>query len=713
MTYDWSSQVVLITGGAGFIGSSLARSLLEQGARVICLDVDPTFERLSELKNHPRLRLAVGDVRTGALVDELVGEATVVAHMASVVGVHRYIDNPSEVLDVSIIGGRNILLACLKQQKPVLVASTSEVYGANPTTLHEESVRLYGSVEKQRWCYATAKGAVDQYAMALQQRGLQFGIVRYFNVYGPTADEPGKGRVISSFVGALRDGRPLPLVDGGAAIRCFCYIDDAVEATLAFLHQIGNNARVAGKVVNIGRAEPVTMRELAEQLVDLAQHEPGCVDVPGESHFGVGFEEIPRRIPDVTRMHDLLGCAAQTSLEDGLRRVLEYWKLLKKASPVARPKIPHTRPHLEPDFDLLMEISEVLHSGQLTNHGPRVRQLEAEVGLFLGEVPTLVTTSGSTALDLAFSALGQMTGTAVLPAFTYVATLNAVVRAGLRPIYCDVDPETWTLSADRLSELLESRSDIACVVPVNVFGVPADLEGICSSASRAGVPVVYDNAHGFGTEVNGQRYVDGPTVTTFSFHATKVLAAGEAGALVSRDDTILKRAAQARNHGTSPNSADWRPGLNGKLSEVQAAIALHELGRIDGLLARRRRYYSHLVDAFNGLGASHCVVQHVPSTVRSNGQNLAVRFPWLKREGHGDVISAFSAAGVGTRAYFSPMLHRLAGDSDRSEHTDLPVTERLEDQLMCLPLHSQMTDAELTAIKEAVAKVAQRFGPGR
>jgi len=709
MQHDWTKQAVLITGGAGFIGSSLARCLVERGARVVCLDVDPSFERLRDLKDHPRLDCVVGDVRDQKLVDSLVANATAIAHMASVVGVHRYLDDPAEVLDVSIIGGRNILRACAEHGKPVLVASTSEVYGANPTKLHEQSARLYGPVEKQRWSYATAKGAVDQYAMALRGRGLQFGIVRYFNVYGPTADEPGKGRVVSSFVGAIRDGRPLPLVDGGNAIRCFCYIDDAVRATLAFLGQIGQNPQVTGKVINVGRAEPVTMRMLAERMVDLAHHQPGTVDVSGSNHFGVGFEEIPRRIPDLDRMHTLLGCTAETSLQDGLQRVLRHWDLLRSPSPVAPTQIPHIRPHLEPSFDLLLEISEVLHSGQLTNHGPRVRRLEAEVSRFLGSVPTLATTSGSTALDLAFGALSPLVGTAVLPAFTYVATLNAVVRAGLQPIFCDIDLASWTLSADHLKELMASRSDIACIVPVNVFGVPPDLSTICSLAGNASIPVIYDNAHGFGTEVDGRRYHEGPTVSTMSFHATKVFAAGEAGALLTRDGGLLKRAAQVRNHGTASESPDWLPGLNGKLSEVQAVIALHELGRMDDVLAKRRRYYDRLVSAFRNLGPSKCEVQHIPAGVRPNGQNLAVRFPWLQRERHDEVISAFGSAGVGTRAYFSPMLHRLAPDSAGSG--SLQNTECLEEQLLCLPLHSRMSEVELGAIEQAVADIVQRFGP--
>ena len=709
MEIDWSSQAVLVTGGAGFIGSTIARSLLDRGAQVTCLDIDAGFERLSDLKEHPRLRLTVGDVRDDPLVEQLVRSASLVAHMASVVGVHRYIEDPLLVLDVSIMGGRNVLRQCLASDTPVLVASTSEVYGVNATRLHEDSARVHGSVETQRWCYATAKATVDQYAMAMRDRGLRFGIVRYFNVYGPTADAPGEGRVVSSFLGSIRDGLPLPLVDGGDAVRCFCYVDDAVDATVAFLAHLVSDGPAVGKVINVGRDEPVTMRELAERLVDLSAHAPGCVEVSGQKHFGVGFEEVQRRVPELTRMRELLGCAAQTSLDVGLERVLEHWNLLRSARavpPTPPPVIPNIRPHLEPDFPLLMEIGDVLHSGLLTNHGPRAGRLQERIGSFLGGVPTLVTTSGSTALEIALTALGPLHGSAVLPAFTYVATLNAVVRAGLRPVFCDVDRETWTLSPRHLRELLASRDDASLVLPVNVFGVPPDLAQICRLAAEAGAPVVYDNAHGFGTEVGDHRYVEGPAITTFSFHATKVLATGEAGALATRDEELLARATKTRNHGLLSNSVDWVPGLNGKLTEVQAAIALHELGRVEDVLAARRRYHRRLVDSLGALGSSVCVVQRVPAGVRTNGQNLAVRFPWLRRERHAEFISAMASHGIGARAYFSPMLHRLVDDPSRCA---LPETEALEHELLCLPLHSCMTEGELATIERGVAGAVEQF----
>ena len=216
----------------------------------------------------------------------------------------------------------------MKWERPVLLASTSETYGKNSSILSEDSDRIYGSASNHRWSYAVSKAAGEHYAYALGELGLGFAIARYFNVYGPGLDTPGSGRVVSRFLGCIRDDKPLELVDGGGAVRSFCFVDDAVEATLRLSLGLDRDSAFHGKSFNIGRADPITMRDLAGLMIRLSGHTSGTNEVPGEAFYGAGFEEIPSRTPDLTRVRKLLGFEARIRLEDGISRTLDHWGLL-------------------------------------------------------------------------------------------------------------------------------------------------------------------------------------------------------------------------------------------------------------------------------------------------------------------------------------------------------------------------------------------------
>ena len=316
---------ILMTGGAGFIGASLAERFIALGHKVTCLDVAP-FDRLTP---HPALTCIAGDIRDQALVDRLVCEADRVVHLAAVVGVDEYMSDPALVLDVNVMGTRHALSACLAHQKPVLFTSSSEVYGTNTETLQEGGQRIYGSYRSPRWSYALSKSVGEQYAQAFSQQGLQHVTIRYFNIYGPGLDRPGYGRVISKFLGYIQEGKALPLVDGGHAIRAYCYVSDAMDATASLALAVGSNPAVNGRAFNVGRVEALSVRALAERIIALSGHQAGTVDIPGDRFFGANFEDIPKRIPDVSALREAIGFVAQTSLDEGLRRTLDAVGLLK------------------------------------------------------------------------------------------------------------------------------------------------------------------------------------------------------------------------------------------------------------------------------------------------------------------------------------------------------------------------------------------------
>jgi dTDP-4-amino-4,6-dideoxygalactose transaminase/nucleoside-diphosphate-sugar epimerase len=710
--YELSEMVdfrtVLITGGAGFIGTALTRELLRRGLSVTTIDTAKSPESITYGVSPAVFRSVTGDVRDSALVDKEVAAADLVVHLAAIVGVDNYISHPRDVLDVNILGTKNVTDACLRYGRPVLIASTSEVYGRNFLTLREDAHKIYGDLSNIRWSYAVSKATGELYAHSRARAGLVYCIVRYFNVYGPGLDHPGEGRVVSKFIGCIRDRKPLPLVGGGTAVRSFCYIDDAIEATLKLALDFGPVSPIRSKAVNIGRHEPVTIRHLAERMICLSGHRNGTVEIKGTEFFGQGFEEIPSRIPDLALLRDLTGFTAGISLEEGLGRTLDSYGLSNVDCGKFEPSpqhIPFVEVRIEPDDQLVEGIITALRTGRLTNGGPNVRLFEEEAARWLGVTQTVAVSSGATALLLSAQALELNGGVAVLPSFTFIATLNAVVHAGFKPVFCDIDPETYTMDPGDLESIVESIPDVRLVVPVNVFGVPPDLEALAHLASRAGAAVLLDAAHGFGIETDRRRSAAHARISTYSLHATKVLVAGEGGLIVSEDALLLDRLRTLRNHGLAGDVLDSRPGYNAKMTEIEALISLHSLRRLDGSLYRRRLAFNRLRKFILESCEGMFTVQRIPEGVRSNAQNLAVRCLRNVSGGVEGVIDALRKEGVEGRRYFWPPLHQMR---ILTGGRPLPRTDEVVDSLFCLPIHERMQVEVLERIENALLNIVRQ-----
>ena len=314
---------VFITGGAGFIGSHLSDAYVERGDEVFVLDDLSTgsIDNIRHLKNHPRFHYMVESVHNAPVVAELVDQCDVIFHLAAAVGVKLIVESPVRTIETNVHGTEVVLAQANKKKKKVLVASTSEVYGlSTQIPFREDGNLVMGATNKGRWSYACSK-AIDEFlALAYwREKKLPTTVVRLFNTVGPR--QTGQyGMVIPTFVKQALAGRPITVYGDGAQSRCFGYVGDIVGALVKVMDHPGS----VGEVFNIGSDEEVSIYALAERVRDLTGSSSEIVRVPYEEAYEKGFEDMPRRIPDISKIAALIGFRPTKTLDEILRSVIGF-----------------------------------------------------------------------------------------------------------------------------------------------------------------------------------------------------------------------------------------------------------------------------------------------------------------------------------------------------------------------------------------------------
>ncbi|HEY3382299.1 MAG TPA: GDP-mannose 4,6-dehydratase [Vicinamibacterales bacterium] len=315
----------LITGGAGFIGSHLAERLLSQGHGVFVLDDLSTgsIDNIVHLKSHSAFHYTIDSVINEPVLAELIDRVDVVYHLAAAVGVKLIVEQPVHTIETNVKGTEIVLTHANKKKKLVLIASTSEVYGKNANVPFSEDADLVlGPTMKHRWAYACSK-AIDEFlALAYwKEKKLPVIIVRLFNTVGPR--QTGQyGMVIPNFVRQALAGRPITVFGDGTQSRSFTYVGDVVEALVGLVVE----PRAIGKVFNVGNTYEITIRDLAERVKALTGSASPIVTIPYDEAYEEGFEDMPRRVPDITRLHDLIGYEPKVQLDEVLARVIDYFQ---------------------------------------------------------------------------------------------------------------------------------------------------------------------------------------------------------------------------------------------------------------------------------------------------------------------------------------------------------------------------------------------------
>lgn len=316
---------LLITGGAGFIGSYLTEELLRQNEEVIVLDNLSTgrYENIEHLLINKNFEFVEGDILDAGLVDKLSERADTIFHLAAAVGVNLIVKKPLESLTTNIKGSEIVLDAALRYHKKILITSTSEIYGKNINgPLREDDDRILGSPLKSRWGYSTAK-AVDEMLAYIywKEKKLPAIIVRLFNTVGPR-QTGAYGMVIPRFVSQALKNEDLTVYGTGKQSRCFLHVKDATEALLGLI----NEPKAIGEVFNIGSQEEITIEMLAKKIIEITKSKSKIVYISYEQAYEEGFEDMQRRVPDITKIKKLIGFKPQVGLEGIIKDVIAYFK---------------------------------------------------------------------------------------------------------------------------------------------------------------------------------------------------------------------------------------------------------------------------------------------------------------------------------------------------------------------------------------------------
>lgn len=316
--------LILVTGGAGFIGSNLVDLLLAEGHEVKVIDDLSTGRRSNLAHLEGSIEFHEGSILDVDLVSRIVEGTDLVFHLAAAVGVRNIIEAPLKSIRTNVDGTESVLDACVRHDTRVVLASTSEIYGkASKYPTSEDDDRVIGPTHVSRWSYSTSKALDEHLAFAYAaERGLRMSIVRYFNTYGPRLHENGYGSVVASMTAQALAGDPIVIHGDGNQSRCFGFVGDTIRGT----YLAGTIDGALGQAFNIGASTEISINELAERICRAAGSSSEISHISYDEAYGPGFEDPKRRVPDVTKAAGMLGWTPRVSLDEGLPITVEWWR---------------------------------------------------------------------------------------------------------------------------------------------------------------------------------------------------------------------------------------------------------------------------------------------------------------------------------------------------------------------------------------------------
>lgn len=317
---------VLVTGGAGFIGSNLIDTLLKTNYYVSCIDKLTTgsIKNIEHNFNNSNFKFVQGDITTDKiLLEDLIEECDIVYHLAASVGVKYIVDDPLSCMITNVTGTENVFFYANRYWKKVVLASTSEVYGkSTEVPLNENCDRILGPTSINRWSYSASKVIDEHIAFAYAQKGLPVVILRFFNAYGPRINEAAYGTVVAAFIKQALAGKTITVHGDGKQSRCFTFIDDTLKGVIS----AGETKSAAGMVFNIGNNKETSIFTLANLIKKLTKSKSEIKLIPYCDFYGQSYEDTMRRVPSIKLAQNILKFNPQVSLEEGLKKTIKWWK---------------------------------------------------------------------------------------------------------------------------------------------------------------------------------------------------------------------------------------------------------------------------------------------------------------------------------------------------------------------------------------------------
>ncbi|MFJ3905507.1 aminotransferase class I/II-fold pyridoxal phosphate-dependent enzyme [Streptomyces sp. NPDC090025] len=721
---DFDGKRILVTGGAGTIGSHVTDLLVEGGAReVVVLDnfVRGRRANLAKALASGRISLVEGDIRDAATVRRVTEGTDLVYHLAAI-RITQCAEEPRLANEVMVDGTFNVLEAAAAAGVGKVIASSSaSVYGLAESFPTDERHHPYNNDT----FYGAAKAFNEGMLRSFQAMyGLDYVALRYFNVYGPRMDIHGLyTEVLIRWMERIEAGEPPLILGDGTQTMDFVDVRDIARANI-----LAARPGLTDEVFNVASATETSLRELADALLEVMGSDLAPVHGPARAVNGV-----TRRLADTSKAAELLGFKAEIDLRTGLRDLVDWWRAEKGATATdadlrataeaeesgaegpeqaAPARIPVMVPWLgEEEAEAA---ADAVRSGWVAQ-GPRVAAFEQAFADRVGARHGVAVSSCTTALHLALVALGIGPGDeVVVPSFSFIATANAVRYVGAEPVFADVDQATGNLTAATVDAVRTARAK--AVLAVHQGGVPADVEELREACAAWGMPLVEDAACAIGSTVSGGPVGRSALLAAWSFHPRKLLTTGEGGMITTDNAEWAARLRRLREHGMNVSAAErhastgpvlesyLETGFNYRMTDIQAAVGLTQLDKLDAMVARRRELaarYTALLHDVPGLDPVRDPA-HGTTNYQSYWVLLGAEFP----VGRDELLAVLAESGVSARRGI--MASHLEPAYAEHPVAPLPVTERLSRDSLILPLFHTMTEAQQDRVVEVLREAAGR-----
>jgi dTDP-4-amino-4,6-dideoxygalactose transaminase/nucleoside-diphosphate-sugar epimerase len=720
-----TNQSVLVTGGAGYVGSVLVRRLLETGRRVTVLDTMYFgLEPLNDLLHQPRLRIVRGDTRTFG--PELLEGVDAVIHLAALSNDPSCELRPAWSFEVNRDATARVArMAKEAGIKTFVFASSCSVYGMSDCEIcHEDAEPRPASV------YAQAKVEAEEQLFELMDDRFRPICIRPATIFGLSRRMRFDLVVNVMTLNAVKTGR-LIVTGGGEQWRPLVHVQDMAEAYLRCL-EVGPD-ELGGRAFNVVGGN-YRVREIAA----IVRHGVGDVEVsraPGTNDprsyrvCGAAFEQATGWRPTRTIENGVTEIAAaiqagefpdtQDTRYYTVKRLKEVADLpaLEGGEPVRSAFLPFAQCQLGAAEEA--EIIDSMRSGWITT-GPKVQKFEQMMAEYIGCKHAIAVSSCTAALHLSLAALDLGPGDEVITTpITWPATSNVIVHLGARPVFVDVEPDTLNIDPTGIEAKITPRT--RAIVPVHMAGQPCDMDAIHAIAGKHGLAVVEDAAHAIGASYKGRKIGTLSQFTCFSFYPTKNMTTIEGGLIATDDDTAADKMRALAMAGinrdawkrySKAGSLHWEliyPGYKYNMTDIQAAVGIHQLPRLDRFNARREQIVRRYHEALAGVpGLS--LLADLPERVHARHLCIA----YVEADDFGTdrdgFIRALKAENVGTGVHFISLhLQPWYRDAFDLKRADLPNAALVSDRLVSLPLYPKMTNQDVEDAIAAIKKVAAHY----